>query len=175
MKEFNLDEIINNIDLGSMLNTGDIPEVDLYMDQVMQIFEQQLGQGKRKEEDKVLTKTMINNYIKSKLLMKIKDKKYSKDHLLLLGIIYELKGGLCINDIKKLTTPIVKSFEEDKETNLRELYSFIEQIHKSNKDICINNFKDIISTEEENLLKIYNLINLSNMYRRIAEEMIDKI
>ena len=72
----------------------DMPEIDLYMDQVIQLFENKLASNKRNKDDKVLTKTMINNYAKAKLLMTIKNKKYSKEHLILMSLIYEFKGAL---------------------------------------------------------------------------------
>ena len=75
------------------IQLNEIPEIDLYMDQVIQLFENKLSDSKRNEEDKVLTKTMINNYAKAKLLMSIKNKKYSKEHLILMSLIYELKGS----------------------------------------------------------------------------------
>lgn len=82
MNETSIDEIIKKLALTERVEEKDIPEIDLYMDQVIQIFEQKLSNSKRKDSDKVLTKTMINNYAKAKLLMSIKNKKYSKEHLL---------------------------------------------------------------------------------------------
>ena len=75
MIETRVDEIIKKLALTERVEEKDIPEIDLYMDQVIQIFEQKLSSSKRKENDKVLTKTMINNYAKAKLLMSIKNKK----------------------------------------------------------------------------------------------------
>ena len=92
MNETSIDEIIKKLALTERVEEKDIPEIDLYMDQVIQIFEQKLSNSKRKDSDKVLTKTMINNYAKAKLLMSIKNKKYSKEHLLLMSMIYDLKG-----------------------------------------------------------------------------------
>ena len=86
MNETSIDEIIKKLALTERVEEKDIPEIDLYMDQVIQIFEQKLSNSKRKDSDKVLTKTMINNYAKAKLLMSIKNKKYSKEHLLLMSI-----------------------------------------------------------------------------------------
>ena len=75
MNETSIDEIIKKLALTERVEEKDIPEIDLYMDQVIQIFEQKLSNSKRKDSDKVLTKTMINNYAKAKLLMSIKNKK----------------------------------------------------------------------------------------------------
>ena len=54
-------EILNNLQLESNIKLDEIPEIDLYMDQVIQLFESKLSEQKRKEDEKILTKTMINN------------------------------------------------------------------------------------------------------------------
>lgn len=90
------------------ININEFPEIDLYMDQVIQLFESKLSSLKRNDDDKILTKTMINNYAKAKLFMKIKNKKYTKEHLILMSLIYELKGVLSINDTKTVLNEIVE-------------------------------------------------------------------
>ena len=92
-------EILNSLHLESNIKLDEIPEIDLYMDQVIQLFESKLSEQKRKEDEKILTKTMINNYAKGKLLLPIKNKKYSKEHIILMSLIYNLKGALSINEI----------------------------------------------------------------------------
>ena len=157
------------------------------MDQVIQIFEQKLSNSKRKDSDKVLTKTMINNYAKAKLLMSIKNKKYSKEHLLLMSMIYDLKGSLSISDIKDLFDNIVKKYDEDKEYDLRSLYKLYLDINNSNYEEFLGNIykqidcvKGIIDDSEEfneyeeKFLFICSMVSMSNMYRRVAEAMIDE-
>ena len=61
----------------------DIPNIDLYMDQITTFMDEQLAASKRHENDKILTKTMINNYAKNHLLPSPDKKKYSKEHILL--------------------------------------------------------------------------------------------
>ena len=48
------------------IKTEDIPNIGLYMDQVTTFMDAQLASSRRFESDKVLTKTMINNYAKNK-------------------------------------------------------------------------------------------------------------
>ena len=62
----------------------DLPNIDLYMDQVTTFMEDQLASTKRHDDDKILTKTMINNYAKNDLLPPPIKKKYSKEH----GFLY---------------------------------------------------------------------------------------
>ena len=175
------DKIINKIDndFQAKIQLDDIPEIDLYMDKVIQLFENKLSSLKRKETDKVLTKTMINNYAKDKLLMSIKNKRYSKEHLILMSLIYELKGGLSISDIKLLLNNIVSKFENKEEYDLRKLYNlFLENNIKDNevivKDIKekINNVND--ESFEDKFLLITSMISISNMYRKVGELLIDE-
>lgn len=187
MNETSIDEIIKKLALTERVEEKDIPEIDLYMDQVIQIFEQKLSNSKRKDSDKVLTKTMINNYAKAKLLMSIKNKKYSKEHLLLMSMIYDLKGSLSISDIKDLFDNIVKKYDEDKEYDLRSLYKLYLDINNSNYEEFLENIdkqidcvKGIIDDSEEfneyeeKFLFICSMVSMSNMYRRVAEAMIDE-
>ena len=120
-------EILNSLQLESNIKLDEIPEIDLYMDQVIQLFESKLSNQKRNEDEKILTKTMINNYAKGKLLLPIKNKKYSKEHIILMSLIYNLKGSLSINDIKLSLDEIINKSEEEAYP-LRELYScFLEE------------------------------------------------
>ena len=59
------------------IRPGEIPNIDLYMDQVTTFMDTHLEATKRNEEDKILTKTMINNYAKNNLLPPPVKKKYS--------------------------------------------------------------------------------------------------
>ena len=75
------------LDLG-YINPEDIPSIELYMDQVTTFMDRYLSKNKRTEEDKTLTKTMINNYTKNDLLPPSNKKRYSKEHIILLIYIY---------------------------------------------------------------------------------------
>ena len=90
----------------------DIPNLDLYMDQVITVFEEKLSGNKRREEDKLLTKTMINNYSKAGILQPIKGKKYSKEHILQMLFIYNLKQTLSIADIQRLTQGVEEELRQ---------------------------------------------------------------
>ena len=109
------EDVLNSImaSLGRIDNIQleDIPGIDLYMDQLTTFMEEKLKKTTRYPgEDKVLTKTMINNYAKNDLLPPPVRKKYSKDHLILLIFIYYYKSVLSINDIQTLLEPVKKRF-----------------------------------------------------------------
>lgn len=95
----------------------DIPSIELYMDQVTTFMESKLSGNKRYADDKILTKTMINNYSKNDLLPPSNKKKYSKDHIILLIYIYYLKNFLSISDIQNLLKPMnEKYFQKPNDT-----------------------------------------------------------
>ena len=83
----------------------EIPSIDLYMDQVTTFMDAQLSSSRRYESDKILTKTMINNYAKNDLLPPPTKKKYNREHLLLLVFIYYFKSLLTITDIQRNLLP----------------------------------------------------------------------
>lgn len=187
------DELINTIselNLQEDILLSDIPNLDLYMDQVITLFENGLKGSKRSEQDKILTKTMINNYSKDKILIPIKNKKYSKDHIIMMILIYNLKQSLSINDIKVLMNKIVKSFGRDSEESieLEKLYEGFLSIKKCNTDKFqlelekkinfIDEKTDFIFEDqheyEKLLLIVLSLINSANTQRRMAEKIIDK-
>ena len=101
----------------------DIPAIELYMDQITTFMDKQLTGNKRRPEDKILTKTMINNYSKNNLLPPSDKKKYSKDHIILLIYIYYLKNFLSISDIQSLLAPMTDAyFHAQSDTTMSDIY-----------------------------------------------------
>ena len=98
-----LENIIEKESQKSSLVSKDIPDLDLYMDQIMTLFETHLANNKKNEEDKLLTKTMINNYSKAKVITPVKGKKYTKEQIIQMLIIYQLKNNLSIQEIKEIS------------------------------------------------------------------------
>ena len=119
-----LSDILSWLDSISYIKTEKIPEVDLYMDQVTSFVDEHLKKTKRSPEDKALTKTMINNYAKNKLLPPPEKKRYSREHLLMLIFIYYFKNFLPISDIKTILGPLTdKYFHKDADLNLEAIYT----------------------------------------------------
>lgn len=120
----------------------DIPNIDLYMDQVTTFMDKHLKSSKRYSEDKLLTKTMINNYTKNKLLPPPINKKYTKEHMFLLIFIYYFKNILTINDIQSIFNPLTQRFYGSKtDVGLEEIY---EEIFRIEKDLTDSLTKDMI-------------------------------
>ncbi|API93538.1 DUF1836 domain-containing protein [Virgibacillus pantothenticus] len=184
----NLKDFMKQMQLNSQLSLDDIPNLDLYMDQVIQLFESTFEGLKRDEQEKVLTKTMINNYAKGKLFYPIENKKYSKDHLMLIAMIYQLKGALSINDVKTTLYKLNKMVVEDN-FELAKLYESYVQLADESMKQLESEMKQLIDDVEhqsetlasndadylQELLLVASFVNMSNYYRRAAEKMVDRI
>ena len=119
-----LNSILNELSHLQYVHPGDIPNIDLYMDQVTTFMDEQLASTKRYKEDKILTKTMINNYAKNDLLPPPEKKKYSKEHVLTLIFIYYFKSILSISDIQSILNPITDKYfgKGSSEMSLEDIY-----------------------------------------------------
>lgn len=125
-KKKDLRVILEAITKLNYLNPDDIPDIPLYMDQVTTFMDEQLMSYKRFDDDKILTKTMINNYTKNKLIPPPDKKKYSKNHMILLIFIYYFKNFLSINDIRRVFGPLAdRFFDEDSDFNLEDIYRYV--------------------------------------------------
>ena len=122
-----LEQIIDKVINKSILKSQDIPSLDLYMDQIMTLFETNLNDNKRYKDDKLLTKTMINNYSKAGIIKPVKGKKYTKEQIIGMLIIYNLKNIITIQEIKDLLLPIYETNE-----NLETIYDRFIEIIKHN-------------------------------------------
>lgn len=130
-----LNSILKSIEQIDYVRLKDIPGIDLYMDQVTTFMEEQMKGNKRYPEDKVLTKTMINNYAKNHLLPAPVKKKYSREHILTLIYIYYFKNILAIKDIETLLKPLTEQyFSADEEHSFEEIYECICELEKGKID-----------------------------------------
>lgn len=127
-----LNSVLESLSRIDYIHSGDVPNIDLYMDQVTTFMDAQLASTKRYQEDKILTKTMINNYTKNNLLPPPIKKKYSKEHVLLLILIYYFKNILSIKDIESLLKPLnEKYFHSEEDLNLTSIYEEICSMEKA--------------------------------------------
>ncbi|WP_343377278.1 DUF1836 domain-containing protein [Ligaoa zhengdingensis] len=155
---------------------AELPDIDLYMDQIITLFESRMGGNRRRPEDKLLTKTMINNYSKEGLLQPIKGKKYSRDHILQMLMIYNLKQTLSIQDIKALFGAL------DSQTPLAGLYtSFLELkgelrdgLPESLERLCASPRFDGFSENDRRILLVLALSAAGNYFKRLSEQIIDQ-
>ncbi len=179
---------LNEIDY---IDPDEIPNIDLYMDQVTTFMDEHLAACRRTDDDKILTKTMINNYTKNDFLPPPVKKKYSKEHMYLLIFLYYFKNVLSINDIQKIFKPLTEMFYSNKSehVSMEEIYRAIfrmERIQTDNltKDILRrykasqNLFPEVIDEAEADFLSRFAVICLLSfdayMKKQIVERLIDE-
>lgn len=167
MSEF--EQLVERVIQDQDLKLEDIPALDLYMDQVLTLFDEGLSSNKRHPEDKLLTKTMINNYSKEHLLMPVKGKKYSRQHIMQLLCIFHLKQVLSLGDIKSLTGQDEIDFEKAYQSYLQNKNQLKSTLIPQVKEYCNWEIKD----SQERLESCLALVLIANYMRRFCEEIID--
>ena len=149
-----LNSILESISRIDYIRPKSIPDIDLYMDQVTTFMEAQLKSSKRYEDDKILTKTMINNYAKNNLMPPPVKKKYSKEHVLILIFIYYFKNIISIKDIESILKPLTERyFGTEEEFNLTTLYEEVCQMEKSRISALQDELKELYKMSEESCSK----------------------
>ena len=182
-----LNSILESIGRIESIKLEDIPNIDLYMDQVTTFMDRKLKPTTRKpDEDKILTKTMINNYAKNDLLPPPVKKKYSKEHILMLIFIYYCKGMLSINDIQTLLNPLAERyFQKTSEPNLSSIYEEVfgmeeEQIAGLKKDIIEKfamskkTFTDV-PEEDQEILQLFSFIFMLGYDVYVKKLLLEKL
>lgn len=185
-----MDDLINSImeSLGRIdyIKPEDIPNIDLYMDQVTTFMDKKLKNTSRSRDDKILTKTMINNYAKNNLLPAPVKKKYSKEHLLILIFIYYYKGILSISDIQSLLNPLTERFfEKDESFRLEDVYREVfslehEQVIELQQDI-LKRYKESKETFQDapedsmEFLQMFSFICMLSFDVYVKKLLIEKL
>lgn len=181
-----LRSILNKLKGIDYIRPEDIPNIELYMDQVTTFMDEHLQSTKRYPSDKILTKTMINNYAKNNLLPPPVKKKYSKEHMLLLIFIYYFKNILSITDIQRLLTPLTeKYFNSEDDMKLQDIYEEVfsferEQADRLAKDILEEYKKSYTSfsdapEEDKEFLHLFSFICMLSFDVYIKKLLIEKL
>ena len=178
-------ELLERLKKLNYIHSRDIPNIELYMDQVTTFMDQHLSHGKRRDEDKILTKTMINNYAKNNLLPPPVKKKYSRDHLILLAFIYYFKGFLSIGDIQVLLSPLSEKYFTEEHDELDKIYN---EIVKMERLQLVDLFKEIpvraelagksfknVSEGERDYLQLFSFICMLSFDVYVKKQMIEQI
>ncbi|MGN0436301.1 MAG: DUF1836 domain-containing protein [Wujia sp.] len=166
----------------------DIPSIELYMDQVTTFMDKYLSGYKRNEDDKTLTKTMINNYTKNDLLPPPDKKKYGKDHIIILIYIYYLKNIISIGDIQTLLQPLLEGYydKEGNNTSLEKMYQYLFKLEQKQyfdtENSIIKSYELAFGKEldtDDELLRNLCFISLMGydmfMKKKLIERMVDDI
>ena len=186
-----LSEILEEFQKIDYIKPEDIPNIDLYMDQVTTFMDSQLATSKRHENDKILTKTMINNYAKNDLLPPPEKKKYSKEHVLTLIFIYYFKNILSISDIQSILNPITDKYfgKESSDISLEDIYKEVfglehQETQNIIKDLAkkfntsMKTFEDMDDADAE-LLRTFSFICMLSydvyLKKTIIERIVDQM
>jgi len=179
MKKEELYDIAKDAVNDAELRSNEIPPIDLYIDQILNLINDKLSQGSERYLDRQLTKTMINNYSKDGLITPVKGKKYNKEQILQMLTVYTLKGTLSINEIKRLINGAYATDGFDS-SSLTELYDKHLDIKEDNREFAIAALDGILDRNQLNvdndidyICLICALTSFSAHLRNMAQAMID--
>lgn len=182
-----LNSILESLDHVDYIRPEEIPNIDLYMDQVTTFMDEHFSSTKRYSEDKILTKTMINNYTKNNLLPPSVKKKYSREHMLLLILIYYFKNILSIKDIEAILEPLrEKYFAADSTLQLSDIYREVCEMEKSRIEPmkasvreaygkAQSSFENVPDGEEKDELQLFTFLCSLSFDVYLKKMMIEKI
>lgn len=190
-KEF-VNKLLRDLARMTYIKPGTVPDIDLYMDQVTTFMDEHLNSTKRYSDDKILTKTMINNYAKNKLLPPPVRKKYSKDHMLILIYIFYFKNILSISDIQSLFGPLTEKFfgHSNPDICLEQIYKEVYELARSEmptvaRDISQKlaasekEFPNVKDPDEQRFLQLFSFVCMLgyDVYckKHIIESIIDEM
>ncbi|WP_053957062.1 DUF1836 domain-containing protein [Inediibacterium massiliense] len=190
-------KLVEELSFSDEIKLSDIPDLHLYIGQVQNFLTDKLSHLKRSKKDKILTTTMINNYTKDNLLMKpTKSKQYTKEHIILMILLYYLKQILSLDDIKRIFKVVLKdmSTTEDDVIALEDIYSIfidlkndefrgINDTLSRNLDAILEKTKNINSQNPQEkekdqemaelFLVVIMLVAQAHAQKRLAEKIID--
>jgi len=179
--------ILNKLKSTTYVQPGEVPNIDLYMDQVTKFMDEHLESSKRRSDDKLLTKTMINNYTKNDLLPSPEKKKYTKDHMYTLLFIYYLKNVMPMDDTQSVLKPLTDMFfGANGSINMEDIYKEIfdieyEQSFSVSRDVIRKyykskeSFEDVKDQKEKGFLQAFTFIAMLCFDVYMKKTMIEKI
>ena len=124
---------------------NELPEIELYIDQVICVLQNNLAIFLKEENTPVITPNMINNYVKQEVLMPPIKKKYSKTHLAYLFVICILKRLMSISEINESIKSMKKSYSVEDGYNVFNPTEEIEPIFKEEDTREYATLKAIVS------------------------------
>ena len=166
---------VNDVDL----RPEEIPSIDLYVDQITSLTTDKLNQGAERFRDRVLTKTMINNYSKDGLISPIKGKKYSKNHILQMLMVYSLKNTLSIGEINRILQTVYKQPDYSSEM-LEQIYGRFLDIKESERCEAWDGFCEFVehtkldlSNDNDYLTLILSLASASAYLKSVTQALLE--
>ena len=181
MNKEKLIEIATDAVNESELKAEEIPNIDLYIDQILNLVSVKLNEGSERYKSRSLTKTMINNYSKDNVISPVKGKKYTREQVIQILYIYSLKNTLSIGEIKRLLKGAyaIEGFEADDLTELYKKHHITKAAAEEKAiDILHNDVIDGMMLDPEDdvdyISIICALVSMSANLKNIAQAMIDE-
>lgn len=143
-----------------MVHKDEIPKIPLYMDQVTGYLDEVFSDLLKSEDEKTLTKTMINNYVKAGLIDSPLKKKYNQDQIMQLMMIYLLKSTAQIQEIDQM----MKTFE-DKDKMYQDFATYFDEYAGS-----LSSFES-----DDKLETIMRLFISSSLQKKYAEMLLNEL
>ena len=179
MNREDLQKTVNDAVNDAELKSEEIPAIDLYVDQILNLVSECLKNGSERYFDRQLTKTMINNYSKEGLITPVKGKKYDKEQILQILMIYTLKNTISIGEIKRLIDAMyaTEDFDVNSLTRMYDRHleikdAYREQVTEVVDGIIARNDLDV-TDELDYISLIFALTAFSAHLKNVAQAMID--
>lgn len=165
-----------------------IPNIDLYIDQMVSCLNSELSLYSKDGEGPI-TKGMVSNYTKHKMIPGPEGKRYTKDHCIFMLLVYYLKGCFSMDQVRRLMHPILTNYssEWDDSVDIQAYYGKImEEVRRSEENFgrelqdSMDGIKKFLSDRgsdddiSEIILLITTLIMRSNEERFLAEKLLDE-
>lgn len=163
---YDIETIVDEIMKKNDITPSDVPKIDLYMDQVLSLFDEFFPYNDQESE---ITKTMINNYTKNGIIKPAIKKKYDREHIFMMIVVCMLKRSLSLGEIKTLIDGV--KLDEDIESYNKSKPSR-EKIKKDEKKIS-NAEKQVRVDQKLVIEDIYEhfLENKTGMNERVKSEL----
>lgn len=174
-----MEQVIKEAVSDADLSLSDIPRIDLYLDQILNLVSEKNEEGSDRYKERILTKTMINNYSKEGAILPLKGKKYNRQQVLQILFIYSLKNTLSIGEIKRIfdATYEIESFgEKEFEELYRDYLTMKERSREETARIAEGVTEKLsldLSRDEDYMRLILAVVSLSAYLKSLAETMID--
>ncbi|NCB42674.1 MAG: DUF1836 domain-containing protein [Clostridia bacterium] len=182
-------ELVEEYLNAGIISEKSFPDMELYIDQMVKCLNKELKIYEKKESGPV-TKAMISNYTKHKMLPGPTGKRYTKDHLIFMTLVYYLKGCFSMDEIQRLMKPLIKNYSSewddkiDVESMYSEIVTFVQEVEAdlpARMENQMSEIKRFLANRDaadddtsELMMFITSLIMRSNAERFIAQKLLDE-
>ena len=159
---------LNELNNFSFKKYEELPDIELYMDQVVTFLEKQIKIFQNSSLDKQITSSMINNYVKGEVVSAPIAKKYNREHLAAIEEVITLKQVLSIAEVKQVLNERYKDnpekgeiFNSFNELQTEKITSIVNEAFKHLNDIDDNDTKALIDLALDFSLSAVAYINIA--------------